>query len=274
MRRLRIGWSGTSEALEAVRQTLEQYGHVSATEAVDVLIEDGSQPPPTRSDNALGLSLRLGIGPVTDYGLPSVQLRCYAHDQRVLAVQDVAEEPSGNGQRLRRQATNTLVEWIALLISGFARDTALFTAVTTANTWPEHSLKGLDALAFLHRFNRTAQPALLQAAQVPIIERLQTSLNTFAERTALNIAGDRLSYRQLHQRALSIQQRLRPLLKGIESPPVVGVCLQKSVELYASILAVLGCGAVYLPLAPEHPSPRHQAMLQSTKARLLSLIHI
>lgn len=269
MRRLRIGWSGTSEALEAVRQTLEQYGHVSATEAVDVLIEDGSQPPPTRSDNALGLSLRLGIGPVTDYGLPSVQLRCYAHDQRVLAVQDVAEEPSGNGQRLRRQAMNTLVEWIALLISGFARDTALFTAVTTANTWPEHSLKGLDALAFLHRFNRTAQPALLQAAQVPIIERLQTSLNTFAERTALNIAGDRLSYRQLHQRALSIQQRLRPLLKGIESPPVVGVCLQKSVELYASILAVLGCGAVYLPLAPEHPSPRHQAMLQSTKARLL-----
>ena len=130
-------------------------------------------------------------------------------------------------------------------------------------------MKGLDALAFMHRFNRTAQPALLQAAQVPIIERLQISLHTFAERTALNIAGDVLTYRQLQERALSIQQRLRPLLEGIQSPPVIGVCLEKSVELYASILAVLGCGAVYLPLAPEHSSQRHQAMLQSARAKVL-----
>ena len=269
MRRLTIGWSGTSEALEAVRQTLEQYGHVSATEALDVLIEDGSQPPSTRSDKAQWISLRVGIGPESDYGLPSVQLRCYGHDQRLLAVHDVAEEPSGNGQRLRRQATNALVECVALLVSGFSRDPEFFTAVTTANTWPEHGLKGLDALAFMHRFNRTAQPALLQAAQVPIIERLQISLHTFAERTALNIAGDVLTYRQLQERALSIQQRLRPLLEGIQSPPVIGVCLEKSVELYASILAVLGCGAVYLPLAPEHPSQRHQAMLQSARAKVL-----
>ena len=78
-----------------------------------------------------------------------------------------------------------------------------------------------------------------------------------------------VTYQQLRVRALSIQQCLRPLLEGIEAPAVVGVCLGKSVELYASILAVLGCGAVYLPLAPDHPPQRHQAMLQCTRASVL-----
>ncbi|NVZ23831.1 non-ribosomal peptide synthetase [Pseudomonas costantinii] len=269
MRRLTIGWNGTSNALEAVKKALEQYGHKTGTEALDVFIEDGSQPLLTHFQETQWISLRLGIGPVAECGLPSLQLRCYDHNRRVLAVKDVAEEPSGNGQQLRRQATNALVEWISLLVSSFSRDPDFFAAKNTANAWPEQGLQALDTLAFLHRFNRTAQPALLRAAQVPMIERLQASLHTFAERPALNIAGSVLTYRQLQIRALSIQQRLRTLLEGIETPAVVGVCLEKSVDLYASILAVLGCGAVYLPLAPDQPPNRQQAMLASTGASVL-----
>ncbi|MCF5548219.1 amino acid adenylation domain-containing protein [Pseudomonas salomonii] len=268
MRRLSIGWGGTSQALIALKQALEDYGHASATQTFDLFIEDGTQPALAHGGATQRLSLRLGIGPVSESGLPSLQLRCYDRDQRVLTVHNVAEEPSGNGQRLRRQATDALVEWATSLVSGFSRAAEFFAASTTTNTWPEHSLHGLDGLAFVHRFNRTDQPALLQAAQVPMIERLQASLHAFAERPALNIAGSVLTYRQLLRRALSIQQRLRPLLEGIETP-VVGVCLEKSVELYASILAVLGCGAVYLPLAPDHPPQRQQAMLESGNAKVL-----
>jgi non-ribosomal peptide synthetase component F len=47
------------------------------------------------------------------------------------------------------------------------------------------------------------------------------------------------------------------------------VYLEKSIELYASILAVLGCGAVYLPLGSDHPPQRHQLMLDSAGARVL-----
>ncbi|WP_448653496.1 amino acid adenylation domain-containing protein [Pseudomonas fluorescens] len=269
MRRLAIGWSGTSDALEALKKTLEEYGHITATQSLDVVIEDGSQPPLTQTDTTQWIRLRLGIGPVSEQGLPLLQLRCYDQEQRVLAVQDIAEEPSGNGQQLRRQATSALVEWAASLVSGYSRDADFFAVTATANAWPEQGLQGLDALAFVHRFNRTAQPAMLLAAQVPIIERLQASLHTFAERPALNIAGNVLTYRQLQARALSIQQRLRPLLEGIQTPAVVGICLDKSVELYASILAVLGCAAVYLPLATDHPPQRHQVMLENTKAKVL-----
>lgn len=269
MRRLTIGWCGNSKALEAVKTGLAPYGHVIATEALDVLIEDGSQTPIAHDCETQRLSLRLGISPLSKCGLPAVQLRCYSQAQRLLAVHDIAEEPSGNGQQLCRLATRALVDWVAVLVSGFSRDPTFFSAGATANSWAEYGLQRLDALAYLHRFNRTEQPALLQASREPMIDRLQASLHAFCERPALNIAGEVLTYRQLRNRALSIQQQLRPLLEGIEAPPVVGVCLEKSVDLYASILAVLGCGAVYMPLAPDHPPLRQQAMLASAGARVL-----
>ncbi|MBF6028436.1 non-ribosomal peptide synthetase [Pseudomonas sp. P115] len=269
MRRLTIGWSGTSDAIKAIRQVLEQYGHASGEDAIDLWIEDGSQPLVTDPEQAPGISVRLGVGPVSGSGLPALQLRAYDQCRRLYAVLDIAEEPSGNGQRLRRRATTTLVEWVALHVSGFARDPSFFTTGAIANEWPERGLSALEGLAFLHRFNRTVNPALMQEAQLPVIERLQASLHTFAERPALNIDGHELTYDQLRVFALAIQARLHPLLTFGETPPVIGVYLEKSIELYASILAVLGCGAVYLPLESGHPPQRHQAMLESAGARVL-----
>ncbi|PRA30153.1 amino acid adenylation domain-containing protein [Pseudomonas poae] len=269
MRRLVIGWFGTSVAMDAIKERLEQYGHVSGDDAADLWIEDGSQKSPPALGQSLWVRLRLGLGPTTDSGLPTLQLRAYDQNQRVYAVLDIIEEPSGNGQRLRHQVTDTLVEWVALHVSGFSRDSDYFTASAVANDWPEKGLHELEALAFVHRFNHTADPALLQEAQVPVIERIQASLNVFAHRPALTIDGNQVTYRELQMLALTIQQRLCPLLETLEAPPVIGVCLEKSVELYASILAVLGCGAVYLPLEVDHPVARHQAMLDSTNARVL-----
>ncbi|RMT98578.1 hypothetical protein ALP39_01140 [Pseudomonas marginalis pv. marginalis] len=269
MRRLNIGWSGASSALNDIRQMLEQYGHIPSDDALDLLIEDGSQPPPIRADQTPWIRLRVGIGPVADCGLPELQVRAYAHDGRTVAVLHIADEPSGNGHRLRQQVTNALVEWVALHVSGFARDPGYFSATAVANEWPEQDLRALEALAFLHRFNRTTDLTLMQEARVSVIEQLQASLHTFAERPALNIAGSQVTYRQLHRHALAIQQRLLPLLDTADAPPVIGVYLEKSIELYASILAVLGCGAVYVPLGTEQPAQRHHVMLESAGARVL-----
>ena len=95
MRRLSIGFSGASSALEAVRQELEQYGHISGNEGVDLCIDDGDQSVQGNARPIPTLSLRLGVGPITDYGLPALQLRAYRPDRKLLAVLDIADEPSG-----------------------------------------------------------------------------------------------------------------------------------------------------------------------------------
>ncbi len=268
MRCLTLGWGGTSNALACIRQELEAHGHVSGSDAPDLWIEDGGHSLSSPGADVPWLSLRLGIGPLTDGGLPGLQLRAYERDQGLLATLDIADEPSGNGQQLRRRVTRTVVEWVALHVSGLSRGAGYFSAGAVANDWPEQGLHAIEALAFLHRFNRTADPALLLAAQVPVTERVQASLNAFASQPALDIGGCTFTYRQLQRQALAIQRRLQPLLASVERP-VVGVCLDKSLGLYASILAVLGSGAVYLPLGPEQPPQRHGTLLDSAKACVL-----
>jgi amino acid adenylation domain-containing protein/thioester reductase-like protein len=269
MRRLIIGFSGTSSALAAIRRELEQYGFVLSDAGSDLWIDDGSQSLPNPSHQTSVLGLRLGVGPVTDCGLPALQLRAYGPEGRLAAVLEIATEPSGNGQRLRQQVIQAMMEWVALHVSGFSRDPGYFSMQAVANEWPEQGLEALDALAFVHRFNRTEDLAVMREAQVPVIERLQASLHQFADRRALSIDGSVVTYRELHVQALMIQQQLSPVLGVTQVPPVVGVCLEKSVALYASILAVMGCGAVYLPLAADHPPQRHQALLENAGARVL-----
>ena len=270
MRCLGIKLVGTSAALHELRQALKPYGHDLAAQAaaIDLLIEDGSQSGAQDLAGMAVMSLRLSIGPLSESGLPALQIRCYDRVRQLLAVLDVPPPSSGNGQQLRRQAVARLVEWVTLQVSGFSRNPGHFTQRTSASPRPEQSLQGLEGLAYLHRLNRTDEPALLQKARTPLIKQLEHSLRVYADRPALEIAGLTLSYRQLLRHSLAVQQVLQPLL-GPGQTPVVGICLGKPVGLYASILATLGCGAVYLPLEPGHPLPRQRAMLENAGAIVL-----
>lgn len=270
MRRLGISLVGSSAALHELGQALQPYGHDLAAQApaIDLLIEDGTQPLAQELAGVTMMSLRLCIGPMSECGLPALQIRCYDRTRQLLAALDLTPPACGNGQRLRRQAVTRLVEWVALQVSGFSRNPGHFTQRASAATFAEQSLQGLEGLAYLHRLNRTADPVLLQKARTPLIKQLEQSLRVFADRPALEIAGLSLSYRQLLRHSLAIRQVLQPLL-GPGPAPVVGICLGKSIELYASILATLGCGAVYLPLEPGHPLPRQRAMLENAGAVVL-----
>ncbi|MHC8356459.1 amino acid adenylation domain-containing protein [Pseudomonas sp. LB3P81] len=279
MRRLDILLIGQSQALTDLALELEQHGHslVRLTAInqppsgnTDLLIDDASLPFRPLGD-APRLTLRLGVGVPGDSGLPPLDLLCLCGSTLLTRV-PIADEPSGNGQALRLRAVAELVDHAALLVSRFSRDADYFLLAEPAT--PVHfekveSLLFLEKLAFVHRLNATAEPRLLQLAQVPMIERLEQRFIQSAERPALNIAGTSLNYRQLHAHSRAIQQRLQPLLEQHDGPLVVGICLPKCSALYAGILAILGSGAVYLPLEPSHPLQRQQYILSNAGAVLL-----
>ncbi|MFI0858647.1 amino acid adenylation domain-containing protein, partial [Streptomyces sp. NPDC021098] len=81
-------------------------------------------------------------------------------------------------------------------------------------------------------------------------------------------AGESLTYAELNARA----NRLAHLLAadGVGPEHLVAVCLPRSVELVASLLAVTKVGAAYLPLDPDHPADRLAMML--TDGRPTALI--
>jgi len=273
MRRLDILLRGRSQALTDLAQELEQHGHSLLTEtapSMDLVIDDGSLAPQDHGTTPY-LTLRLGIGATGAGGLPVLDLLCLCNSTLLSRV-PIADEPSGNGQALRERALAQVVDEVALLVSRFSRDAEYFQHAETARA-PDfeqvENLLFLDSLAYVHRFNATANPALLQQAQIPVIERLQRSLIEHAERPALHLAEQSISYRQLHDHSRAIQQRLLAMLEAQPQPWVVGICLPKCDALFASILAILGSGAVYLPLEPSHPLQRQQYILENAGAVLL-----
>jgi len=292
MKRLEIVLIGQSLTLGELSNELLDHGHqvhhfsqASALESeqvsgVDLLIEDGSLELSAQRLQAFGrpehLRLRVGLGAGQVEGLPRLELLCWlgsATAQRLIVRQWLDARTFGNGRMLHDAAVMAMVEITALQVSRRSRDADYLqhspTVEAPHSEWQDE-LCAIDRLLFRHRFNQTRQAHLLALADTPLIARLQDSLLTFAERPALSIAGQRLSYRDLHGYSLAIQQAMLPLLKLPEGEQaVIGLCLPKSAALFAGILAILGSGAIYLPLDPSQPVARQQYILENAGAVLL-----
>ncbi|MDB6142875.1 MAG: non-ribosomal peptide synthetase-related protein [Pseudomonas sp.] len=287
MKRLEIVLIGQSMALHALAIELEEHGHLlhrltmaqSLLNNACLLIEDGSLTLTSQQETSFSslahLSLRVGCGPVIEGGLPQLELLCWfgtARAQRLISRLSLDGEPSGNGRMLRDTAIAALVDQVALQVSRLSRDADYLRqspAVEPPHSPRQQGLQALEPLAFEHRFNRTTQPHLLALAEIPVVERLDQSLLRFAERKALTIGSKQISYAALHARSLVIQEQVLSLLAEQEEPWVVGICLPKSPALFAGILAILGSGAMYLPLDPSQPTQRQQYILQNAGAVLL-----
>jgi amino acid adenylation domain-containing protein len=80
--------------------------------------------------------------------------------------------------------------------------------------------------------------------------------------------GDRqLTYGELNVRANQLAHYLQKL--GVGREVVVGLCLERSLEMVVGLLGILKAGGAYLPLDPAYPTERLQFMLADAKVGLL-----
>jgi amino acid adenylation domain-containing protein len=92
-----------------------------------------------------------------------------------------------------------------------------------------------------------------------------------AERTpdapAASYDGRSLTYAELLDRARALAGRLRAL--GCSPEALVGVAMERSLELVVALLGTLEAGAAYLPLDPEYPPDRLAFMLADARPAVL-----
>jgi amino acid adenylation domain-containing protein len=84
---------------------------------------------------------------------------------------------------------------------------------------------------------------------------------------ALVVHGKSVTYGQLNERANRLAHFLRS--RGVKPRDLVGVCVKRSADMVAAVLAVAKCGAAYVPLDPTYPKDRLAFMLEDTKAALV-----
>ena len=86
-------------------------------------------------------------------------------------------------------------------------------------------------------------------------------------RPAVQAKNRRLTYGDLNERANQLARYLRTCGAGTET--LVGISLERSVEMAVAILAVLKAGAAYLPLDPSYPRERLSYMASDARPRFL-----
>ncbi|AOS64070.1 non-ribosomal peptide synthetase [Actinoalloteichus hymeniacidonis] len=79
--------------------------------------------------------------------------------------------------------------------------------------------------------------------------------------------GTRLTARELDIRANRLANEL--VARGVGPEVLVGLCLERGIDLVISALAVLKAGGAYVPLDPNYPADRLGMMLTDTAARLV-----
>jgi amino acid adenylation domain-containing protein len=84
---------------------------------------------------------------------------------------------------------------------------------------------------------------------------------------AVTFEDHSLTYAELNAQANRLARQLRSLGVGPES--LVGICMERSLELVVSVLGILKAGGAYVPLDPESPPDRLAFMLTDAKVRWL-----
>ena len=92
-----------------------------------------------------------------------------------------------------------------------------------------------------------------------------------AERTpnavAIVFEGAQLTYRELNARANQLAHQLRKL--GVVPDMLVGVYLERSIEMVVALLGILKAGGAYVPLDPTYPSDRLSFMVEDARLSVL-----
>jgi amino acid adenylation domain-containing protein len=101
----------------------------------------------------------------------------------------------------------------------------------------------------------------------PMILQFERQAARTPDSVALRCGGRALSYDELNRRANRLARHLRD--RGARAGVRVGICVERSLDLPAVLLAVAKTGAAYVPLDPAFPAARLEYMVEHSGLQLL-----
>ncbi len=100
-----------------------------------------------------------------------------------------------------------------------------------------------------------------------IAELFQSQVESTPERIATVFEGHHLSYQKLNVQANRLAHDL--IAVGVTADTLVGICVERSLEMLIGLIGILKAGGAYLPLDPEYPRERLQFMVEDASLGVL-----
>jgi amino acid adenylation domain-containing protein len=110
-------------------------------------------------------------------------------------------------------------------------------------------------------------PSVLQQQSLCVHELLQDGIRRNPEAIAIEFQARSLTYDELDRRSNQLARLLRK--QGVEPEVLVGVCVDRSIEMVIALLGILKAGGAYVPLDPTYPSDRIQYVLDDARVNIL-----
>ena len=100
-----------------------------------------------------------------------------------------------------------------------------------------------------------------------IHELFEAQVDRTPQAVALIFEDRQLTYLELNERANQLAHYLRS--QGVGPDVLVGICVERSIEMIVGLLGILKAGGAYLPLDPSYPLDRIAFMLEDAKPVLV-----
>jgi amino acid adenylation domain-containing protein len=187
-----------------------------------------------------------------------------------------------NSDTAKFDLTLSMEETASGLVGSFEYNTDLF-EVDTIRRMAGHLQTLLSGIIANPEQNLWELPLLTEAekaqllewndtqTEYPLLQCIHELFEEQVERTpdavAVVFENQKLTYRQLNERANQLAHHLQKL--GVGPEVVVGICLERSLEMVIGLLGILKAGGAYLPLDPAYPQQRLAFMLSDAQVPVL-----
>jgi amino acid adenylation domain-containing protein len=260
-----------SELLQQTRQTcLDAYAHQDIP--FEYLVEK-LQPERSLSHNPLFqvmMVLQNAVGAGAKVHLPGLEIQ-YLEQSFPFAKFDILLDLSERDEQLHCMWEYATDLFAASTIRRMAAHfEVLLTAIVQNSQQPIYQLPIIT-------------PAEIQQLQVwnqtetdyPQNHTLVSLFENQAAKTPAQIAvvsvDQSLSYQELNQKANRLANYLLQLKsqQQLSDPPLMAICMERSLEMLIGIFAILKAGGTYLPIDPSYPQERINLMLEDSHAAVL-----
>jgi amino acid adenylation domain-containing protein/non-ribosomal peptide synthase protein (TIGR01720 family) len=159
--------------------------------------------------------------------------------------------------RFETSTIKRLLSHFEVLLESFASGSEKL--VWELNILPERERRQLVA-----EFN---QSGVSYPCEASIAELFDIQSEQSSGQAAIVFGDEEVSYGELKSRANSLAHYLKK--KGVGPESLVGVLIERSVEMVVALLGILKAGAAYVPLDPNYPKARLAFMLEDSALQVL-----
>ncbi len=252
---------GFAEALRQARETaLEAYSHQDVP--FELLVEHLN---PARSmSHAPLFQVMFMLQAMQPADLPGLDITLLEPEYKVAKFDltlTAAEQDGGllctweyDTDLFRRETIAALAEHFAVLLQSICAD-------------PQQAVAHLPLLTPAEIQQLAAPKQVSYPADQTVIAQFEARAAQHPDKVAVVFAEQQLTYAELNRRANQLAHQLMVL--GVGPETLVGLCVERSLEMLIGVLGILKAGGAYLPLDPDQPQERLHFILEDAAIPIL-----